>query len=307
MNLMATLTNATGRVGLKIQKHSPEILLGVGAVTFVGTIIFACKATTKMSEVMDKYEDDIDNLNHPERMREAAEAKGEEYTDTDLKKDRIIIYKDIALDTAKVYAPVVAMGTLSLGCFLASYKILNGRYVGAVAAYNIAQTAFDRYRARVKDELGDDMDRHFRYGTKMSEMEVTTVDGKGKEKTEKETIEVIDRAGVSEYAKFFDKSCPEWDPNPMFNLKWLRANEDSANDILQSRGHIFLNEVYDMIGLPHTPEGAVVGWLKNGDGDNYVDFGIYDPKNESARRLINGEDNVILLDFNVDGVIFDKI
>lgn len=307
MGIVQTITNVTGHVGLKIQKHSPEILLGVGVVSFVGTVVLACRATTKMSDVMDKYEEDLDNLAHPEKIFEEAEKKGVEYTEADLKKDKIIVYKDIAFDTVKTYAPAVAMGTLSLGCFLASYKILNNRYVGAVAAYNIVQTAFDRYRDRVKEELGEEMDRHFRYGTEKSDIEVTTFDGKGKEKTEKETVESIDRSGVSEYAKFFDKSCPEWDQNPMFNLRWLRANEDSANDILHSRGHIFLNEVYDMIGLPHTPDGAVVGWIDDGTNNSYVDFGLYNPNNESARRLVNGEDNVVLLDFNPDGIIFDKI
>lgn len=307
MGILQTISNLTGRAGLQVKKHSPEILLGAGVVTFAATVILACKATTKMEAVMDKYEDDLDNLAHPERIEEAAEEKGVEYTSDDLKKDKIIVYKDIAIDTAKTYAPVAGMMFLSLCCFLGSYKILSSRYIAVTAAYNLVSTAFDKYRSRVRDELGDTMDRHFRYGTEVSEIEVTTVNEKGKTKTEKEQVEVIDRAGVSEYAKFFDKSCPEWDENPMFNLKWLRANEQSANDILNVRGHIFLNEVYDMIGLPHTPEGAVVGWLKDGDGDSYVDFGLYDPNNQSARRLVNGEDNVILLDFNVDGVIFDKI
>jgi len=307
MGILQTINNVAGKAGLQVQKHAPELLLGAGVVTFVGTVVLACRATTKMSEVMDKYENDLDNLAHPEEIFKAAEEAGEEYTEADLKKDKIIVYKDIAFDTVKTYAPAIAMGTLSLGCFLASYKMLNKRYIGAVAAYNITQVAFDKYRNRVKEELGEQMDRHFRYGTKEDEIETVTFDGKGKEKTEKEKVEHVDRSDVGEYAKFFDRSCPEWDENPMYNLKWLRANEDSANDILHSRGHIFLNEVYDMIGLPHTPEGAVVGWIDDGTNNSYVDFGLYNPENESARRLINGQDNVVLLDFNVDGIIFDKI
>ena len=69
---------------------------------------------------------------------------------------------------------------------------------------------------------------------------------------------------------------------------------------------LFLNEVYDMIGFEHTPEGAVAGWVKD-NGDGFVSFGLDDVNNESARRFVNGEDNVVLLDFNVDGIIFDKI
>lgn len=306
MGILQTITNITGKAGLQVKKHSPEILLGAGVVTFVGTIVLACKATTKMEAVMDKHAEDLDNLKHPERIVEAAEEKGVEYTEEDLKKDKIIVYKDIAIDTAKVFAPVVCLAVLSLACFLGSYKIISNRYIAVTAAYNIVSTAFDKYRSRVRDELGEEMDQHFRYNTKIDEIEVTSFDGK-KQKTEKEKIETIDRSDVSEYAKFFDRSCPEWDENPLFNLKWLRANETAANDILHTRGHIFLNEVYEMIGLPHTSDGAVVGWIDDGSHENYVDFGLYNSNNESARRLINGEDNVVLLDFNPDGIIFDKI
>ena len=302
MSLTTTISNATGRAGLQVKKHSPEILMGVGVVSFIGTIILACKATTRAEEVLDRHAREMDEA------REAAEIATEE-DNYDLKKETLVVYSHTAVDMAKLYGPAVAMGTMSMACFLKAYSIVNTRYLGAVAAYNAVSGVLDMYRARVKEELGEQMDRHFRYGTEVSEIETTIDNGDGKKpKTVKETVENTDRAniGPSEYAKFFDRSCPEWDENPQYGLKWLRANETAANDILNTRGHIFLNEVYDMIGLPHTTAGAVVGWVK-GQGDGFVDFGLYKPDNESARRFINGEDNVVLLDFNVDGVIYDKI
>jgi hypothetical protein len=302
MKLMTTINNATGRAGLQIKKHSPEILMGAGVIGFIGTIVLACKATTRAEEVLDR---------HARQMEDAKEAAeiAEPEDNYDIKKETLIVYSHTAVDMAKLYGPTIAMGTLSLACFLKAYKIVNNRYLGAVAAYNAVSSVFDIYRNRVREELGEQMDRHFRYGSEISEIETIVDEGDGKKpKKTKEKVENTDSTniGPSEYAKFFDKSCPEWDTNPQFNLKWLRANETAANDILNSRGHIFLNEVYDMIGLPHTSAGAVVGWVK-GHGDGYVDFGLYKPDNESARRFINGEDNVVLLDFNVDGVIFDLI
>lgn len=302
MKLMTTINNATGRAGLQFKKHSPEILMGAGVIGFIGTIVLACKATTRAEEVLDR---------HARQMEDAKEAAeiAEPEDNYDIKKETLIVYSHTAVDMAKLYGPTIAMGTLSLACFLKAYKIVNNRYLGAVAAYNAVSSVFDIYRNRVREELGDQMDRHFRYGSEISEIETIVDEGDGKKpKKTKEKVENTDSTniGPSEYAKFFDKSCPEWDTNPQFNLKWLRANETAANDILNSRGHIFLNEVYDMIGLPHTSAGAVVGWVK-GHGDGYVDFGLYKPDNESARRFINGEDNVVLLDFNVDGVIFDLI
>lgn len=300
-SLTTTISNATGRAGLQVKKHSPEILMGMGVVSFIGTVILACKATTRAEEVLDRHASEM------ERAKEAATVALPE-DNYDVKKETMIVYSHTAVDMAKLYGPAVAMGTLSMACFLKAYSIVNSRYLGAVAAYNAVSSVFDLYRSRVREELGDQMDRHFRYGTELVEIDTEEDTGNGKKKKVKETVENLnsENIGPSEYAKFFDKSCAEWDPNPQFGLRWLRANETAANDILNSRGHIFLNEVYDMIGLPHTKAGAVVGWVK-GQGDGYVDFGLYNPNNSSARRFINGEDNVVLLDFNVDGIIFDKI
>ena len=295
-NLITAISNATGRAGLQVKKRSPEILMGMGGVLFIGTVILACKATTRAEEVLDRHASEM------ERAKEAATVALPE-DNYDVKKETMIVYSHTAVDMAKLYGPAVAMGTLSMACFLKAYSIVNSRYLGAVAAYNAVSSVLDLYRSRVREELGEQMDRHFRYGTELVEIDAEEDTGNGKE-----TVENLDseNIGPSEYAKFFDKSCAEWDPNPQFGLRWLRANETAANDILNSRGHIFLNEVYDMIGLPHTKAGAVVGWVKN-QGDGYVDFGLYNPNNSSARRFINGEDNVVLLDFNVDGIIFDKI
>ena len=91
---------------------------------------------------------------------------------------------------------------------------------------------------------------------------------------------------------------------------FLRAQQQYANDKLIAQGHLFLNEVYDMLGLPRTKAGAIVGWVyddNNAVGDNFVDFGIYDVHRETARDFVNGYERSILLDFNVDGVIYDLI
>ena len=111
---------------------------------------------------------------------------------------------------------------------------------------------------------------------------------------------------ASEYARYFDESNPNWDENPAFSLMFLRGQQQIANDIFHTRGHLFLNEVYDMLGYEHDPAGAVVGWVK-GEGDDFVDFGLDDKTNKDVRRFVNGKENIILLDFNVSGVIWDKI
>lgn len=304
-NVNSSVSKFAGRTGLKIQKYSPEILMVIGGVGFVGTVILACKETLKADQVLDEHARLMEKI---EESKEMAAELQEEY---DEKKNKTIVYAKTAAGFAKLYAPAVAVGTLSLACILTSNNIMKKRYLGAVAAYNAVSGAFETYRSRVREELGDEKDQQFRYGIKKETIETEVVDDKGKTKIKKEKVEVIDGM-PSQYAVYFEEFRPDggknynWDENPEFTLMFLRAQLKIANDILHSKGHLFLNEVYEMLGFPDTQAGAVVGWVDNGE-DGYVDFGLYDPNNESARRFINGKDNVVLLDFNVDGVILDLI
>lgn len=291
------------RVGLKAKKNSPELLLIGGTITFAGTIYLACKATLKLDDILENHKETISWI-------EKGESEGYfDYTPEDAKKDRQIMTAKTAVKIARVYAPAAAMGTVSIGCFVVSHTILKNRYLGMVSAFNSVSAAYTLYRNRVREELGDQMDRHFRYGTKIDKIDVVEMDENGKNKKKKVEVEETDKetAGApSIYSRWFDETNVNWDKNVTFSLMFLRAKQNIANDMLHSRGHLFLNEVYDMLGYPHTQEGAVVGWVE-GYGDDFVDFGIYDPRNESSRKFVNGADNVILLDFNHDGVIFDKI
>lgn len=113
----------------------------------------------------------------------------------------------------------------------------------------------------------------------------------------------------SQYARFFDESSQYWERSPEWNLLFLKQQEAYANDMLKSQGYLFLNEVYNMLGLPKSQTGQLVGWVydtKNPKGDNYVDFGIYNDT-EHNHNFINGYENTILLDFNVDGEIFSVL
>lgn len=184
------------------------------------------------------------------------------------------------------------------------------RYLGAVAAYNGLSAVFDQYRKRVRDEYGEELDKHFRYGTTYDTLNEIGTDENGKKIKNKVDVENTDSNGAvpnDDSCRFFDSTNPNWDQNPSFSMAWLRGQQNILNDILHTRGHVFLNEVYDALGFPHTPQGAVLGWIDDGTGDGFIDFGLYDQNKENVRRFVNGVDNVILLEFNHDGVIWDHI
>ena len=296
-----------GKAEFTIKKNSPEILLGAGIVGFVGTIVLACRATCRADEVLEFHRRKIKDINDAKEIADA-DPEGEMSYDVEIyRQDKAIRYLKTTGSLAKLYAPTVAVGTLSLACILTSRNIMQKRYLGVVAAYNGVSAAFEEYRKRVRDEYGEDLDKHFRYGTTYDELPV--YDENGKKTKEKEQVEKTETEMVmptDDSCRFFDSSNPNWDKNPTFSMMWLRGQQNILNDILHTRGHVFLNEVYDALGFPHTPQGAVLGWI-DGEGDNCIDFGLYDPNKESVRRFVNGVDNVIMLEFNHDGVIWDKI
>lgn len=296
-----------GKAEFTIKKNSPEILLGAGIVGFVGTIVLACRATCRADEVLEFHRRKIKDINDAKEIADA-DPEGEMSYDVEIyRQDKAIRYLKTTGSLAKLYAPTIAVGTLSLACILTSRNIMQKRYLGVVAAYNGLSAAFEEYRKRVRDEYGEGLDKHFRYGTTYDELPV--YDENGKKTKEKEQVEKTDTGMVmqtDDSCRFFDSSNPNWDKNPTFSMMWLRGQQNILNDILHTRGHVFLNEVYDALGFPHTPQGAVLGWI-DGEGDNCIDFGLYDPNKESVRRFVNGVDNVIMLEFNHDGVIWDKI
>lgn len=304
--IMAKMTRTFNRTGLQLKKHSPEILLAAGVVGVVASGVMACKATLKVQEIVDDAKGKIDTIHEVSNDPSMAE----KYTEEDSKKDLAIVYTQTAVKMIKLYGPSVALGVASLGCMIGSNRILNKRNVALAAAYTAVDKSFKEYRGRVIERFGKQMDKELRYNIKAQEIEEVSVDEKGKEVTKKSTVEVMDPNAYSPYSIVFDDGNTGWDPDPELTKYFLIQQQNWANDRLKAKGHLFLNEVYDMLGAKRTKAGAQVGWVydeKNAVGDNYVDFGIFDIRSPKARDFVNGLEKVIVLDFNVDGVILDLI
>lgn len=298
------VTRALGKTGLRIRKYSPEILVVAGTASVITGFILGCKATLKAEEVLDKHAEEMDVVN------EAIDNEDPSYTEMDQRRDKAIVYCRTIGRFAKIYAPGVGFTVLGIGCYLASYGVMKKRNVALMAAYKTLETAFGDYRKRVIDELGADKDFEFRHGVKAQEIVEKKEDG-----TEETITGIVLPGGKtpSMYARFFDETSTQWTRSADTNRMNLHNWQNWANDLLDARGYLFLNEVYNMLGLEVCKEGQAVGWVKNNPrgGDNYVDFGMFNiyrgMSDEPMRRFHNGYEKSILLDFNVDGVIWDLI
>lgn len=305
--ITTTVSKTLHKTGFKLKKYSPEILAVSGVIGIVTSAVMACKATTKVSAILEESKATIDAIHDCQENPELVEEG--KYSDDDAKKDLAITYVQTGVKLVKLYAPSVILGTLSITAMLASNDILRKRNAALAAAYATIDGSFKKYRERVIERFGETVDKELKYGVKKQKIEEIVTDPEtGKEKKAKKTVEVVEGIdGYSEYARFFDDGCKGWEKDAEANLLFLRAQQQYANDLLVSRGYLFLNEVYNMLGIQITKAGQVVGWVydpDNKDLHNWVDFGIYDVNKPKARDFVNGLERTILLDFNVDGDIW---
>lgn len=303
-----TLAKKAGKTELMIKKKSPEILLTIGIVSFIGTVVAACGATSRADDVLDYHKQKMKDIHDAKKLSDQNPEDNNYNYDIELyRMDVGIRYLKTTGSLMKLYAPTIALGTLSLTCILAARNIMQRRYLGVVAAYNGVVATFDQYRKRVREEYGEELDRHFRYGTVYDTL--NEVDENGKKTKNKVNTENTDSTMIipdDDTCRFFDSTNPNWDKNPSFSMMFLRGQQNILNDLLHTRGHVFLNEVYDALGFSHTPQGAVLGWI-DGKDDDCIDFGLYDQNKDNVRRFVNGMDNIVLLEFNHCGVILDEI
>lgn len=307
--LPTNVTRSIGKTSLKVQKHLPEILFGIGTVMGVASTVSACKSTLRVDEVLAEEKENLDKI---KGVHNGEIKTTEEYSDADYRKDLSVTYARCAVKTIKLYGPSIIFGIISISCFAGSHRILNKRNASITALYSASKVAYDNYRKNVIAELGDEADKRFKYGIKAGEIEEKVVNEKGKEKTVKKPIDYVgnDIESYSEYARFFDESCREYSDSPEYNLKFLKDIEQHMNDRLKANGFVFLNEVYKELGIPRTQAGQRVGWIydpDNPNGDNYISFDIFNTFRERNRAFVNGYEPVILLDFNVDGEIWNMI
>ena len=299
-----------GKARILLKKHAPEILLVAGTVVVVSSAVYACKQSIKAHDILEKANNDLTDVETAIEV-----SNKDEYTPKDARNDRMKVYGRTLLGLAKCYGPAVIGGLIGFGMIFGGHKILKGRNIALTAAYSGLLAKYNDYRNRVIERLGEDEEFKLRSG--MEERIASIMDDEGN---------VIDEAKVnyipddgtdhSIYAKLFDEANSNWSRNPVANLTFLRAQQNFANEKLRAEGYLFLNDVYQSLGLPRTSEGQIVGWvwdpnneIEDHVGDDYVDFGIYNElyKDAAKRDFINAAEPCVWLDFNVDGVIYDLI
>lgn len=292
------LTHAYYKVVFELRKHSPEILTAVGIGGVVAGTVMACVATTKLEKTMEVHKKELDDI-HANPNPDEKEHR----------KEVVTAYAKTGWDLVKLYGPSAIVEATSIGCLLGSHKIMRNRNAALAAAYTTVSNAFESYKKRVADKIGEEAEKELRYDIRTEEVDEEYVDGKGKKKVRKKTVKTMSEHEKSPYSRFYAPGCDGWSKDTGANVMTLGMKEDFLNKRLQVRGYLFLNEAYEYLGIPPIREGQYLGWYydpSNPNLHNCVDFGIYDCHDILKCDFVNGFEDTILLDFNIDGNIVDR-
>jgi len=289
------VTSKVARQVLVARKNSPVILFAAGTVGMVGTAVLASRATLKLEGVIEEAE--------KKKLQITQEGASYKLAMSDIHVLRL----QTAMQIGRLYAPAIGLGIVSVGCLTGAHVTLTKRNTAVMAAYAALNKGYEEYRERVREQFGEEAERKLRYDGQHGNFVQEDENGK---KTKTPVTRSRLKGDYSEYARLWSKETSlQVKDIPEYNLAYLTGKQNWMNDRLRARGHVFLNEVYDELGLSRTKAGSVVGWvLDGGDSDNFIDFGILDPTDpQRILDFITGEEGGIWLDFNVDGVIYDLI
>lgn len=297
MKLVPTsISRNIARTILTTKKNSPHIFFASGVIGMIGSTVLACRATLKLETTIDEIKHDVDSVKERNDIAESGNSIANGYSERDYHKDLGYVGAKGVLKLGRLYAPSLIVGSISVIALTGSHVQLSRRNAALSTTLALLTKQFEQYRGRVQKELGEE--RELELYRCMEDVEYE--DEKGK----KQVAKVVNPNGLSIYARCFDQTSKEWQKSAELNHIFLQAQQNYFNHRLTAYGHVFLNEIYDNLGFERSQAGQVVGWVKNGDGDDYIDFGLFEARN---RLFINNLEPCVWLDFNVDGVVYDKI
>lgn len=304
MNFKTLGRKATAKMGrqiLSVKTHSPSLLIGVGAVGFTTSLVLACQATLKVSEILEKGEANL----------KKADAAQDSFEEEEIKKAKFGVRLKTAIEVAKVYAPSALVFGISLAAVTGSHMILKKRNAGLVAAYTVLDHSFRKYRGRVVADQGEQKDFEYFHGVEEREQVRETDKGPVVETVKGLDQETIENEDPEEnYRRVFNRKNKHWSDIPNQNQFVIQLVQQEANHLLRLQKHVFLNQVYDMLGFEPTAAGQIVGWVKDpeqGEGDGFIDFGVWNDGVFKGMQWLNGDSESLLLDFNVDGPILGRL
>ena len=295
MGFKDSIKRTVNSIKLGAKKHKPEIFFGLGVVSVIGGTVLACKQAMDLPDILKEHKRQMEIVHDPKQVPE-----------TEKKKLTTKVYFNTAAKIVKKFSLPVAIEICAFIFFGVSFKTLKNENKELAATCANLAMALKNYREGVVDRYGEEVDYQIANGIKKVEVEETVTDEKGKEKKVKKEVEVCDPGkNASIYTKWLTQSNCNWNDNDEIMLMFIRGQQNWANDILHSKGHVTLNEVYKLFDFKETKTGMIAGWIDDPKyGDAYVEITAekVNTMNEAGQLEAAWK-----LDFNVDGSIYERM
>lgn len=292
--------------GMTLAKNAPAIAFGAGLVGMVGTVVLTSRATLKVAPKMEAHKEELLELKKSaaKNIAKEIESEGEVPANTEYRKGAYVLWARFVRECTRAYAVPLLLGGVSVGLLTYSHSYQSNMITGLTMAYEGLKVTFDKYREAVIEDQGVEADTKYiveAHNAANEELQARTGDS--------EVFHVDNRFvfGAESSSDFNGRAS-------MWNVNFLNDVEAAMNRKLDSQGIVFLNEVLAALGMDRTPAGQQLGWVKDPDDSSHVgiDFGWRKLTDEITRHhLINADSSdsapEILLDFNYDGIVWDKL
>ena len=206
---------------LKLSKHSPAILTGIGIAGMLTTTVLAVKATPKALQLIE-------------------DAKDSEQV------DKLTVAETVKV-TWKCYIPAAVTSVVSASCLVFANSVNTRRNAALATAYQISQTALTEYREKVVETIGEKKEQAVR--EKIAEDRL-------KQNPVNETTVVLTKKGNT---LFMDPLSGQYFRSDIEQIK-KTINEINARMMRDAFGYTSLNEFYDELGLERASIGEDLGW-----------------------------------------------
>jgi hypothetical protein len=228
-----------------VSANSSTILVGLAVGGVIGTAVGASKVTPESQKIIEakrKAESDIskDLESGTISNKKAKEAKNN-------------MYLKFSKDMAKVWAPVILLGGLTISSIIFAHRIDARKQAALAAALTLTEDRLresEYYRSTVKDMVG----------TKQEE----AINAKVKEDYIRENPIKEDEIAYTGYGNTL---MLDWASHRYFRSspEYIRQAINNLNERLLSAMWIDLNDFYDEIKLHRIGVGDIVGWnIDNG-------------------------------------------
>lgn len=293
--------NTFKRSGFIVKSKSPEILAVVGIAGIITSAVMACIASTKVKDTVEEAKNIIEDTHN--------EIEENDFDEKQTRKEITFAYTRAGWKIAKPYVAPVVLGIASIGSLIGSTAIYRKRNAALAVTCTMLDKSFKDYRARIVEKFGEEADNDARLGLFARKFDKTITDLEtGKEKKAKETVKVCEHdIPNNAWDRFFDETNLHFRKNAEYNQLFIEQQQAFANKLLRRDGYIMLNDVYDLLGLDRSKDGFQVGWIFDPDHPDKIDFGLTTVNRMRSQDFLDGYERSVILSFNVDGYIMDKI